>query len=676
MKTFWALTVSEARQRRWLLLLGGVLGLLPVIVPALLPGTESEHGVVALLLTLAVSVVVAPVLGASVLSSDLVAQRLGFYLSRPIGVAMLVAAKVTGGLGALVAFQVLMVTPGLLSTLLTGGMSPAQLERLEVSMLLVALAMAAAVLLFDALLFTMGMASGLLVRLRSRFLALDAIALLILIMLFAVLVSRWSFYILVWNHLSRGSVGDALFQLGRRSLLALAGLGMLGTVSLVTLWLLAVGIGVARGRADGARVHRSLTVVAWPATWVVVVLLVFVPDLAARRSPTDPTGPITAAGGDGWVAVGGDRAPIFLHPRSGRTRTVPWSFTPRWPWGAHEVMIARSAPRAVWLSGQAGWLGQARGADEILSLELDNPESPLRRIPLGDRRPGPRAVSPDGRRGVMIEGPERGKPRTHDRVRLWAFDLDTGQTILETWVAAHHIMDLAFSSPTLLRFYGRKDTAEAHGMPFFEIFEADLAQAIVRLTGTIRDEQSRPLTFVAANLGAAQVATTRLEGATVLDGRSGAVQAHYPLAMSDARGVLVLDDGGIAVAQWEDGRLLLRQGRRGTWITSVDLGTMSKPRDVRVSPLQPQSAQLFVSTRPPDRNVMVDLTSGSVTALPETVRMAATAWYWPHRPPVGHAVARLALDPSGSQLFLFDPVTGQRTRVAGELAGDPPVQQR
>jgi hypothetical protein len=672
-----AIARREVQARVRLLIFAALVGLLPLLLPLLVELPRSTQGIgrvpVAAGLLGLLTLVLAPLLGVSVLSADVASRRLGFYLARPLGIPALVAGKVMGGLAVLLAVQLLVAGPA--ASLEWGALVPVTSQRgLRIAVLGFALG--------SVFLFALGLVGGLLVRLRSWTMLVAAAALVLWGLLVAAGVHRWGFWITL--HTRAGwQESLAAAQAGQAAWLRLVAVLAAGVAVLSLVWLAAPMLAISRGRTDGARVHRWLSLVAWPAWLAITGLLVVLPDGLSRRRLEDPPATVVGVGG-GWIALGSYfEPPLFLHSGTGHLRAAPWEL-----WQAHRlsnVVFAASAPRAVWLRKRANGLGepdrQWRGALEVVSVDLDSGTQVVVSLQAGGWLHGLQ-VSADGQRAVVLEEGQQG--------RVLVVDLVAGKELFRARPSPEGrpaiLQDARFESATVVHLFQAIRTAEPDRRQDVEIHALDLTRAAFAPVAVLT--ASGALQWRQGNAGGNHL----LWGASAVsvhDGRSGALLASYPLVPGDRHDFLLLADHSLATVRWRAGQVSVLRGQGGIWGQPVDLGAQGKLdtlAHLAMAPIEIGPGKVHVTwgdrppaPRAPVMRALVDLQAGRMLPLPADLSLVAGQRQVRHTPLDGEAaglVARLALDGQGRSLFLYDHGTNQRRHLMGAAAAGPVISRR
>lgn len=546
MKGFLAVFERELAERRLLAAAALGFGLLAALLP-LVPGfqkgglTDAElRGGVALGLALILSSLTAVFLGGSVLASDLLQRRLGFYFSRPLSAWALWAGKVAAALVLTFGSALLVLLP---AALLGGSLNPGGVWGTSGPMSASdAFALWAAGLL---LLFFGANALVVMVRSRSLWVALDIAALIL------VAAAVWD----ARTRLILAGVGAApsphwwvdplsvFTWMGNTLVLgSLAGLAAAGALQVV------------RGRTDVRRAHRSLSVTLWTLLAVLGLTFEILTLWWVRVSPSDLLGvtQVVAApsSSSSWIAFEGPAAhrpgynPVFLYDvESGRTfRTQMGTLS---AWWSLPLRISKDGSRAVWLEFQGL---PFRSPLTLYKLDLRRPGArpePTRITLLGS--PDGLALSPDGRRVALAS-----------RNRLTVEDLDTGRLLAsvgyggELWFSR-----LSFAGPDRVWLYQAPGQIEAGFAPY-DIYELDVATGKVSKTGRLTDVRGYSGWLVSPDGERALLRTrTQLQ---LRDARTGELLADFGAL---GRFASFLDDGRVTLVSPEKDLILLdRDGAR------------------------------------------------------------------------------------------------------------------
>lgn len=362
MKAVLAIAAREVSSRRFVVLAGSALGIVPLVLSWLTPWpgiTPAEVRAGASLLIAGVLALAVPVMtGSSVFGSDLSERRIGFYFARPVPAFSIWAGKVGGGL--------VVVHAAVLASLVPAWLA-GSLHR-DSWMLL-------AILTAPGLLFLIANAVSTSVRSRSPWIAVDFAA---------------------------GLITSGLLWLAfRRTVLQLSGAGNLGNTRVTTFFQIAAGTALAvlvlallagsylqtaSGRVDLARAHRSHSI----GFWGLVLTFSLFADVSTRWLVNASVDSLAAywvrPGPSGtWVWVTGSLPGLrsfvphtfLIEPESGRNLEIrPAVF----PWSGASA-ISQEGNRAVWVKVDP--LTKSRGL-ELVAVDLTSPDplSGARRYPL------------------------------------------------------------------------------------------------------------------------------------------------------------------------------------------------------------------------------------------------------------------------------------------------------
>jgi hypothetical protein len=564
MRGFAAVFLREMFERRLLGIVSLALGVVAVVLP-LIPGmlagglSVSElQGALAFGCALLLTFLLALFLGGSVIVSDLMERRLGFYFARPLAGWAIWAGKLAAALALVVGAGLLVFVPALLaggSFNINGVWGFGDFSVTGSSLVLTWLVSLLLVLLVTH-------AVSVVIRARSVWALLDILAL--------ALVAGLVLGALRWLH-SEGVVFLLTYwsrRFGQLGILAWVEIGFF--VSLLLALMLAGAFQVTQGRTDVRRSHRVLSLSLWGILLTAAVLFMGTAAWTLSAGPDDLLGVthIVASPGGRWVAFTGPVAlrpgydPSFLYDvDTGRSIRARFGVISLYNTFDSWVRFSADGRRAVW-------------------LELENPPfPPLTLYQIDLTRPGARpqrtsislpavpaglALSPDGRRVAIYRS---------DR-------LLTVEEIGGRLLAAVHfsssvsIPRLAFAGKDRVRIFDSQVAFDSSKNLMLrpypatppDIFELDLTASPVRLvpTGSMpRAPQIRELTLSPDADRAFQRSRDTLE---LFDARSGAVLSV--LGDGQARGSF-LDDGRIALAARVPGgqelRLLSPDGRSELW---------------------------------------------------------------------------------------------------------------
>jgi hypothetical protein len=380
MRGFFAVVERELVERRLLAAVALVVGLLPLAVPWVssarhLDPADIRSGA-ALAFSMTFSVVVAIVLGSSILAGDLAERRLGFYFSRPLSGWALWAGKLAAA-GLLTLGGGLLV---LLPALLAGGIDlqgawPGKTLRSDL------LSLGAFWVMGTLFLIAASHAASVMIRARSPWLAFDLAA--------AAIVG-----LVLWN---------ARFELFYAGVLPFPSFwDVLATLLVFSGFVLAGAAQVLHGRTDARRGHRILSLTLWGGLLALAAAGQGLSRWMLDVSPGDleQVREVYSAPSGSWVALSGparnrgEYRPHFLFDTaSGRYVRTWWI----------ETLFSADGTRAVWLepAGQS-----LRSRELVLSLlDLRSPDSkPVRTTLSFEGYSDLLALSPRGDRLASIRG--------------------------------------------------------------------------------------------------------------------------------------------------------------------------------------------------------------------------------------------------------------------------------
>jgi hypothetical protein len=457
MRGFAAVFGREIAERRLLVLLG-IAGLVPLLLPFVVPsafGAADLRAIAAYVLAGVVAAVLALGLGGSVLARDAAERRLGFYFARPLSGGAIWGGKLAAALALVLGIGLLVLLPALLfETTARSG-----LALLGTGRLFLAVGLLAALVLLAHVVST-------LVRTRSAWLVLDLVA--------AVAVG-----LLAW-----GTVERLLRARMTTPFLIVEGLQPFVSRALwvaVPLAAAAVLAGsaaqVLAGRTDARRGHRFLSLTLWGLLLAGALGLAGYSRWILAATPADLAGieSVAAAPAGETILVQGPAAhrdgyfPTFLvDGPSGRFSR----FSPVYSWDLRQgepgvgVYFSADGRRALWLEAQST---AADSPFVVVRLDLTRPGA--RPVPTRltyARQPRVLALSPDGRRLAILQGRQ-----------LTVEDVDSASLLRAATVAQANSWEsrLHFLDATHLLFFHRGSVES--GWPRqpapIEVTEIDLA---------------------------------------------------------------------------------------------------------------------------------------------------------------------------------------------------------
>lgn len=537
MRGFLAVFERELVERRLLAVASLAFGLIAVAVP-LMPGIQvggltppEVRGGAALGFALVMSLLTAVFLGGSVLASDLLERRMGFYFARPLSGWSLWSGKIAAALVLTFGTGLLVLLPAALigSSFDAGGVWGMGMTWTVNG------AEAFTLWLIGVLLLLFGTnAFSVMVRSRSPWVALDIAALAL------VAAVIWS----ARNRLLMAGVGVApAREWWVDPLNVFAWMG--NTLVLVTLAALffAGAVQVVRGRTDVRRAHRSVSATLWGTLIALGIAFQVLALWWVRATPADLMGATQVVGApngsSSWIGFDGPAAhrpgysPAFLYDvASGRTLSTGMGTLAEW-WGL-PLRISADGSRAVWPEFQGLPFHSPLG---LYRLDLRRPGAepePTRISFLG--RPEGFALSPDGRRLAVAS-----------RQRLTVEDVDTGRLLAsagyegEVWFSR-----LAFIGPDRVRLYRYPTEWETSSgeRRSFEILELDLATGKLAATGSVKG--LRTLTGWGLSPDGERMILLNRRQCRLLDARTGELLADF--GTGEGISPSFLNDGRVALA--------------------------------------------------------------------------------------------------------------------------------
>jgi hypothetical protein len=545
MRGFVAILQREIFERRLLGLLALAVGLIAAVLP-LVPGFRPGgigladlQGGMALGLALLLTMILALLLGGSMIAGDLAERRLGFYFSRPLPGWAIWAGKMTAALALIFGGGILVLAP---AALLGGNLNLDGIWGIGNVISVSGGSLIATWVAFLLLVLLVAHAVSVIVRARSPWALLDLAALAVVAGLF-------------WGTLRRLKLEGVLLRstfparVDRPGIVAWMELGLFAALLLALA--MAGALQVVRGRTDLRRSHRVLSQGLWGMLLAAVLLFVGFAAWVLAAGPGDLLGfsGVAAAPGNRWLAFDGPAArrpgyhPSFLYDLdSGRTVRARFGLLSNFDaFGRFDAPIGFSADgrRAVWLEYDGAPFDSPVAA---FRMDLDRPGSRPVRIPISFPHVPPGfALSPDGRRIAVYDWEGRVTVASVDDGRLLAAARYGSGTISPR---------LVFAGPDRLRIYEIHvlDINPRHrvGAPA-PILEIDLTASapqprrtgeLPAMTGGIREWSLSP--------AGDRILVRSADTLGICDGRTGMPLAR--LGSGHARGTF-LRDGRIAVVE-------------------------------------------------------------------------------------------------------------------------------
>lgn len=631
MKRILAVARRELLERKLIFTAAALSSLIPFLVPIArrLHGATAREAreTTALLLAAGFAIVLAAVLGYTVISRDLSERRLGFYFSRPLSNFSIWAGKMGGAFLLAIAAAAVIWLPTL-----TTSAGQTVLVNLPWWTIWAVLGGAAFLVLLTH-------AAGIAIRSRSALLALDAISLL----------------------LGAAATTAIVWRLLRRTAWDPIRIGAAWLACVVAAGLVAAGIAsVARGRTDIRSAHRALSGWLWASIAAAVAGFGGYTAWVLNPAPTDlslfSVGP--AARGT-WISVNGQaRGALagFLFDTSTGAFLPAGSARPGWlEWNS--PVFSDDGAHAAWFE-PTGY----GGPFDLVTVRLDASKREPRRTGFSfPSLPYDLLLSPDGARFVTI---------SHDSLILG--DLGSGRTVGAaklpfgaTWMTA------LFDGPDRLRVFMRTETS-------LDLLDYDAKQRTLSRTATIsglhqfvfflnadgdrfliRERPGCRLRLFDGHTGAL-LADLLEESPREPAWKTGLDQRSLP---RESSWQAFLADGRIVFATADESRGRLRVfGADGTPGRTIDVPEGGQVR----LPGEAAPGMLIVAMHSiPDWErvaiFVADVNSGKITKAADD--LVPVAWFTP-----GSEATRLFVGPHRSSIVRFDVLTGERRVI---LAGRP-----
>ncbi|MCP4205227.1 MAG: hypothetical protein GY769_25230 [bacterium] len=355
MRAFTAVFIREIGEHRLVFLIAGFLALISLLAPLLSTTNDSARDVreaTAMALALSYALILAVVLGATGIASELAAGRQSFFFSRPIGAGTLLSAKLAAALVLVAGGGLLAATPATprLAELASdwGGVGLGTGRGFGATEATLVAAFA-----IGALLLVLGSAHYLSLALRARdaWLAVDLAWLAILAALG------------FWSHSQLESAfASSLWKW-------ILGLCLLLLIPAVLVsWLLQI----ARGRTDLARSHRWMSAVLGCLSLTIGSWLAISAYRASHPEPTDVWALDHVQSGIGqWLYLKGATSWSFKYQPSFFWNTATSDFIRLN--SAQSVTLTKDGSKALWLARS----DPRAMTSDLYSMDLTAPE-PLR----------------------------------------------------------------------------------------------------------------------------------------------------------------------------------------------------------------------------------------------------------------------------------------------------------
>ncbi|MGZ8868722.1 MAG: ABC transporter permease, partial [Thermoanaerobaculia bacterium] len=530
------IAAREIRERTFVLLVAAFIAVFPFLMASTPSGKRFGRlemiAAVGAFGAIAFVIVVAIILGASIVGRELTERRLSFYFSRPIHGSTIWFGKLLGGLVlAVVCFAMIFVPSYLVGR-----------EKWDRAFSMRPATIATATLIAILILFLVAHAISTIIRSRSPLAGVDLLAAAI----------------------SGGIVWVIVASLAQALALELATTVAKTLVGALALILIGAGAWqLSRGRADAKRNHLEMSKFLWVSLAIVLAVVgaytlwVFSAEVDDLKNPEGLAGPTGE-----WAVVGG------LSPMRGDFHST---FVMNLANGnAVRLPIARFAgpefsrggKAVITEAGPTGWRGTAKG--EVILYRFGRDERPLR---TGIAEVGGVVMSDDLNR-VAVFGSTSVSVHEIDSQRL------VGSAPMPQRRGSARGF---FVTPDVLRILiVEKTTAENDVVDItLRIFEFNTMTRRMAQTGTWTTTGAQLIVHASADGSALLVNRFgKVEGSrlAILDGRTGALRASRPAGIGGFLGARFLSDGRVAVMSADTPRLLQILTADGTHVRDVPLG--------------------------------------------------------------------------------------------------------
>jgi hypothetical protein len=623
-KSFLAVARLEMFERRFVLVAGAAIALVPWLLP-LVPGLtrqpESDlRTISSFLIGFAFALCLGLLLGTQLFTPDVASRRLGFHLARPISAVSLFAGRLAGTwlVLSLASFAVL------IPVVISAGRSPGFRSELPFVLFLP----------LSLLSLLVGNAWGVALRSRSPWLAIDAV-------LFPTLA------LVVWTASRRLSAA------GAETLLDVL---FTGLVVAALLALFAAGLAqIALGRVDLLRAHGALSLTLWAVLLPVAGAYEAASRWALSPDPEDlRTLDVQAVASAGpWVAVSGVaarrlgmRTGFLLDTDSGRFHRIGRGFN---------VAFSADGLSAIY---QPGAVSRQSTREELVVVRLGG-ERPVARpsgIAASSATSPLLALSPDGSRAAVL-----------DRGTLSVYELGAKRLVAAAKVSADSERHrLVFRTPDHVLLTPHRFTrrgSDGSGTASLPLYDLDLATKSFVKTADVA--ATPPASFQRSLDAMRMLVSERTPRRVSLVDVQGGAARSVCVFEGFFSGVL-LDAGRIALFRW---------GHDGSSLTLASSDCTSRP-EIPLPPAryltvpgQPEQGTLAVAAlsgavgRAETFVLLVDLSSGAVRRLEG---LSPVVWFsgeGAQRP--GGVGSRLFMNGDGA-LVALDPKTGAtRTILRG-----------
>jgi hypothetical protein len=622
------IAAREVRQRMLIVGAAAVLATFPFLVLGLKVATGQAQsmdyiGVVGAVAAVAFSVILAIILGATMVGSDLSERRLSFYFARPVGGAAIWFGKLTGSLAVVAVSFALIFVPSWIAGRRTWG------RELEASPSTVVMVSAAAFVL--ALLAAH--VSSTIFRSQSAVVAGDIAATFVL---------GTAVWFMVLALAAGGAIRLAAILLGTLFVLLLV--AMIGAGA----WQL------SRGRTDLRRSHLEMSRFLWIALAAIVVAAGVYVAWVVSADPEDLDLTTAHASGRGdWVAIAGGsrmrgdyRAAFLVGPRgqSVRIAAAGWSGPHFTPAGHAAITIA---PRVQW-----------RPELEVVVHRFGRDQQPLH---TGVRADAATVLSDDLSRLAVVGSAVSIHDLDGDRLVASA-RLPRGRGL--------YAPEAFFVSPDVLRIFTVHRSAG--GGATLVISEIDVRTRRLVQTG----EWSTPVKMLLfrANADGSRllVSTAPEEGSRfllILDGRTAAIQAKLPVNATVWH-AWFMSDGRVLALTPRPNRVLQVFTPEGAHVRDIEIGSGSAAYlDRELS--QGRVVLSVHSGQAPPRNAegwetaVVDVDRGAVIRRAANLRPAFASFGADPRAQAPNEVGEIIATDSSGKAVRWNFETGEKRPLIG-----------
>ncbi len=616
-----AVAARDLRERALVLVMAVVVSAMPFGIVLSRHATDPKGVILVagLILSVATTIGIAVVIGASMVGRDLSERRLSFYFSKPISAPAIWFGKLAAAVMTVLATFAIVFVPSEIAAHAVWqahlGNDPLDLARVvvvaAVSLLLVAHGISTAV------------------RSRSPYIVADLV------------LAAIAAYI-VWLLVVPFVATFALLFAQRMTLAAAVAIPV--AIAFAGAWQL------SRGRTDIRRSHRELSRAFWVGMAVVIAGLGIYGGTVLDAKPAALTNRIAVASPRGdWFALSGTaagdyRPTFFVDSRTGRAMQTKASLRE-----GGGIQFTRRGDGALALVPIVDGFHVQRA--RIRLEDLDRHVSADTGISLPVVSGLQAVVSDDLTRIATVDGHLVSVYDVHSRALLGSARLPFGDMVR-----------MFFVSPQIVRIYAAVFATRQVPSPDMHIFEFDVATRRVQQTGVIPDNTGW---FFTTNADGSLLAMPWHGSFRVLDGRTGAPRATIARGKWAQR-VTLLSNGGFATVDLTTDAFVRIFDANGALVRDIPIGAASGRLMFGGSVREiVRGRKLLLTIRHGDFPgatdlAVLDMQTGSIDRI-ERHALAATQ-FWSIDPRTPDPAPECVISQNGA-FWRWNPLTGAKTKI-------------